>query len=290
MSSNPLANLGDLTKPATVLVEKISEALGGIFKPYRIVRVAKAEAEAEQIQAESQIQVTDLQRRALYRFLQEEAKKQSNIEAITQRTLPLLEEKALPQNVEDDWITNFFDKCRIVSDDDMQRLWSRILAGEANSPGTFSKRTVNLLADLEKTDAELFTHLCGFCWTQEDEQFPLVFGTRAEPYSRSGIHFDSVCYLESLGLVLFPGTQFQREGLPRKTLFSYHNRPLELTFGKDANNVLPIGYVLLTRAGQELARVSGSLPVDGFFESMCARWAPFLVPEPTAEPTTPSAT
>jgi len=46
MTQNPLANLGELTKPASVLIEKISDAVGGVFKPYQIVRVAKAEAEA----------------------------------------------------------------------------------------------------------------------------------------------------------------------------------------------------------------------------------------------------
>lgn len=60
MNENPLAKLGDLSKPATTLIEKISEAVGGVFKPYQIVRVAKAEAEADRIRAESQIQVTDL--------------------------------------------------------------------------------------------------------------------------------------------------------------------------------------------------------------------------------------
>jgi hypothetical protein len=44
---NSLVNLGDLTKPATVLVEKISDAICGAFLPYQIKRVAKAEAEAE---------------------------------------------------------------------------------------------------------------------------------------------------------------------------------------------------------------------------------------------------
>src|SRR3972149_11234925 len=106
MSDNPLAKLGYLSKPATVLIEKISDAVGGIFKPYQIVRVAKAEAEANRIQAESQIQITDLHRRAMHRFLEEEAKKQSNIEAITQSAIPLLEDKSSPQNVADDWITN----------------------------------------------------------------------------------------------------------------------------------------------------------------------------------------
>ena len=55
MTENPLAKLGDLTKPATVLIEKISDAVGGIFKPYQIIRVAKAESEAERIRAVSQI-------------------------------------------------------------------------------------------------------------------------------------------------------------------------------------------------------------------------------------------
>ncbi len=54
MSSNSLINFGGLSKPATVLIEKISAAVGGIFKPYQIVRVAKAEAAAERIRAEAQ--------------------------------------------------------------------------------------------------------------------------------------------------------------------------------------------------------------------------------------------
>jgi hypothetical protein len=58
-------NLGDLSKPATMLVEKVSNAVGGIFKPYQIVRVAKAEAEAQRIRAEGEIAVTDIHRRAV---------------------------------------------------------------------------------------------------------------------------------------------------------------------------------------------------------------------------------
>lgn len=71
---NPLTLLGDLSKPAVALIEKVSEAVGGVFKPWQIVRVAKAEAEACQIQAESQIKVTEVHRRAMQRFLEEEAK------------------------------------------------------------------------------------------------------------------------------------------------------------------------------------------------------------------------
>ncbi|HKB90762.1 MAG TPA: DUF2806 domain-containing protein [Opitutaceae bacterium] len=121
-----LINIGELSKPATVLVEKISDAVGGIFKPYQIVRVAKAEAQADRVRVESQIEISDIQRRAFRRFLDEEGKKQKNIEDITGKALPQLEENSKPDEVENDWITNFFDKCRLISDDEMQGLWSRV--------------------------------------------------------------------------------------------------------------------------------------------------------------------
>src|SRR5260221_379432 len=80
-----LINIGELSRPATVLIEKISDAIGGIFKPYQIVRVARAEAQADRARADGQIEISDLQRRAFHRFLEEEAKKQKNIEDITQK-------------------------------------------------------------------------------------------------------------------------------------------------------------------------------------------------------------
>ena len=40
-----LAALGDVSKPASKLIEKVSDAIGGIFKPYQIRRGARAEAE-----------------------------------------------------------------------------------------------------------------------------------------------------------------------------------------------------------------------------------------------------
>jgi len=70
--STALVNIGELSKPATVLIEKISDAIGGIFKPWQIHRVAQAEGEAERIKAVAQIEISKLQRRALQRFIAEE--------------------------------------------------------------------------------------------------------------------------------------------------------------------------------------------------------------------------
>ncbi len=272
-NSNSIINFGELSKPATVLIEKISDAVGGYFKPYQIKRVAKAEGNADIIKAQAQIDVTDIQRRAISRFVFEEARKQDNIEKITEKAIPQLEECSAPQNVEDDWIINFFDKCRIVSDDDMQKLWSRVLADEANSPGAFSRKTVNLLADLDKSDAELFIRLRSFGWMIGDI-VPLVYDFQDEIYNRHGINFSSLAHLESLGFVQISQiSEFQRSKLPKKVTVSYYGRPVELTFPTDADNELDLGKVLLTRAGQELAPVCGSKPVNGFFDFVYNKWA-----------------
>jgi hypothetical protein len=283
MGDNSLIRLGDLTKPATVLIKKISEAVGGVFKPFQIVRVAQAEAEADKIRAEAQIQVTDLHRRAMRRFLEEEAKKQANIESITEKTLTLLEEKSSPQNIEDDWITNFFDKSRIVSDADMQRLWSSVLAGEANTPGRFSKQTVNLLADLDKSAAQLFTNLCGFGWVI-GSVVPLVLDAATvdafEPYHSHGMSFDALTHLEALGLIrLMTVGNFTRIRLPKTYTVCYFGTPVELTFPKDSQNVLSLGQVLLTNAGLQLASICEPKPIEGFIEFVCDRWEKeFLFP------------
>lgn len=288
MSDNPIAKLGDLSKPATTLIEKISEAVGGVFKPYQIVRVAKAEADADRIRAQSQIEVTDLQRRAMHRFLVEEAKRQSNIESITQKAIPQLEEKSDPGKVEDDWITNFFDKSRIVSDKEMQQLWAALLAGEANSPGAFSKRTVNLLSDLDKSDAELFARLCCFGWNLAGVA-PLVFDVLAPIYAAEGISFASLSHLETLGLIQFDNTAgFVFLELPKRVEVNYFGKVAQITFPQESGNRFDVGKVLLTKAGQQLARVCTVAPIAGFYEYVYDRWAKQNLVQRNTEQTVPT--
>ena len=282
-TSNSLINLGDLGKPIDTLINKISDATGVLYEPRRIRRKAKAESEAaiisakaetavDIIKAESEIEIADLHQRTVQRRIKEDMRDQKNMEAIITQAVPDVNEEAKPDSMENDWIANFFDKCRIVSDSEMQSLWSRVLAGEANAPGTYSKRTVNLLSDLDKSDAELFTQFCGFGWMIGNFT-PLVFDERAEIYTKHGIDFDTLSHLESIGLVQFSGIAgFQRGNLPKGFVVLYYRRPLLLEMPKDADNELDIGKVLLTKIGQELAPISGSKPVAGFYEYVKDRW------------------
>lgn len=270
--STSLVNLGDLSKPANTLIEKVSSAIGGIFEPWQIKRVAKAEAEAGLIRAKMEIEITDLHRRAMHRFVEEEANRQENMEEITRKSLPHLAEESNPENMENDWVTNFFDKSRIVSDEEMQSIWAQVLAGEANAPGSFSKRTVNLLGDLDKRDAELFQTLCRFGWNFGNLT-PLVFDTQDKIYNDLGINFGSLSHLDSLGLIQFSGVSgFNMQRLPKNFAVSYCGQVLPLVMSKETDNTLSIGKVLLTQAGHELARVVKVPGVDGFYDYVKVRW------------------
>jgi hypothetical protein len=74
-----VVNLGPLSKSADTLIKKVSSAVGGLFEPWQIERVAKAQAKADLIKAQSEIQITDLHRRAMHRFVEEEAQRQAKL-------------------------------------------------------------------------------------------------------------------------------------------------------------------------------------------------------------------
>lgn len=161
---NSLINFGDISKPVTVLIEKVSNAVGVLYEPRRIKKHAEAEAEADKIKALAAIELNEIQQRAIDRFVHQEVRKQENIEAITAQAAASLGEDAKVQELEEDWVAHFFKHCDTVSDKEMQSLWSRLLSGEATKPGTFSKRTVDFVASMDKKDAQLFTEFCQFCW------------------------------------------------------------------------------------------------------------------------------
>ena len=73
-NGNSLINLGDISNPATVLIEKISDAVGAVFLPLQIKRIARAEVESEKIRALGEIKLSEIQERALCRMIHQEGR------------------------------------------------------------------------------------------------------------------------------------------------------------------------------------------------------------------------
>jgi hypothetical protein len=150
-------------------------------------------------------------------------------------------------------------------------MWANLLASEANSPGKVSRKTVNLVATLEKTDAQLFTDLCSFAWMIGDLTviIPLIDHSAI---TRKNITFSTLNHLDDIGLVKFNTlAEFKKIGLPRIFTIFYYGTPLILELPDD-NGEFTLGKILLTKAGSQLAEICGSKPSQEYFDHILSVW------------------
>lgn len=269
---NSIVNLGELSKPATVLIEKISNAVGIVYEPTRIKRQARAEVEVDKIKALARIELTDLEHRAFARLAHQESRKQDNIEQITDQAVSSLPPDAKVDALDEDWIAHFFKQCDTVSDKEMQSLWGQLLAGEATTPGTFSKRTIDFVSSIGKQDAQLFTAFCQFVWMLGDAT-PLIYDLDQKFYSDAGINFGSLKHLDAIGLISFESLSgYRKMGFGKYTHFFYYGKPMLVEFPLDRENEIALGKVLLTTTGKELVNIAGSQMSKDFHEWVLNKW------------------
>ena len=219
---------------------------------------------------------------------------------IIDKALGFLEEGADIRDINVDWRANYFDKCRLVHNDKMQTLWAKILAGEANNRDTYSKHSVNVVANIDKTDADLFTDFCGYVCeakiatdnVEKIEFVPLIFDDYLFPirpgYTSNNptyhVHIPDLHHLDSIGLIRF--SEEADEGDYLNTLRIRSDEPIEVSYYGESVRVsemsgyeigIPFGRVILTQIGKELYPICGSSPVDGFFSRICRyEWLGFI--------------
>ena len=61
-----------------------------------------------------------------------------------------------------DWLIRYYEAVGNISDENMQDLWAKILAGEINAPSSYSLKTIDILRNMRKCDVELFTIICKY--------------------------------------------------------------------------------------------------------------------------------
>lgn len=193
---------------------------------------------------------------------------------IIDKALDCLDEGADIREIDVDWRAHFFDKCRIVHDEDMQNLWAKILAGEANKPGTYSKRTVNFVAELDKREAELFTNLCRYVCKMKIRDninlMPLLFSFDDSQYQ---IPNGDLNHLDSIGLIRLndpPDSIRLNESIE----VNYYGEDIRLSLpdnesSKSLSEWLHASHIELTQIGKELYPISGSAKVDGLLNYVC---------------------
>ena len=263
------------------LVVNGGKALDGLFtmlvgfSAKRFLKGVEAQAQAKVIEAKTGIEIRELLAEA---DREQQLAQQGRLISIIDQAAPQLGRDADPDKMDDEWRENFRAKARHVTTEDMQMFWGRLLAVETNNPGTVSKRAVNAVADMDRSDAELFTRLCRFVWEVKGEGKHIpIFDFEDSVYNSAGLSFEPVQNSASMGLVTISSTGFnvyrEDDDAHSNWVFSYFGRSLQVPTGKGQR--LNIGIVMLTDIGRQIASVVGSQqPIEGFYEYCRDKWLP----------------
>ncbi len=194
------------------LLEVISQGVGKLYKPigirneaeadaYRILLLKKAETQAALESRESELNFEDRMRQ---RQLFQETEKQKNLESVARKAAEQVESTSLVSNepVDKDWITRFFSIIENVSNEEMQNLWAKILAGEIKSPNSFSLRTIEVLRNLSKHEAEIFTKVAKYAIIANQWVIiPATVGGNALNMQDYEIDLSDMLILEDAGII-----------------------------------------------------------------------------------------
>jgi uncharacterized repeat protein (TIGR03899 family) len=137
----------------------------------------------------------------------QEAKKQLNIENVTAFAAEELknEPPVTDEPVDEDWATRFFKIAEEVSNEEMQALWGKILAGEIKQPKTYSLRTLELIRNLSKNEANTFMKVANFAIKSNGANFLFTTNDNTLLSKKNNIHYGDIALLTEIGLIQ-PGT------------------------------------------------------------------------------------
>lgn len=154
-------NTDGLAKLAEIVVHCTGLHARGIKKD------ADAQCYADEVMARSANNVALIKEQgnealADYVF-QREQRKASNVVSIVQKAADqFVPGEQVPEECpSEDWLNRFFDYAESISEEDMQDIWAKLLAGEIKQPKSFSKRTLDVIRNLSSEEAQLMNKYSG---------------------------------------------------------------------------------------------------------------------------------
>ena len=282
-----------MSGPITAFINSISQYIGEERKPARMIKEAEAEITIEKMKAKAHPEIKLIEERSrinveavrqnlfdstgnrtplssieqagVNRLIYEETRKQRNLNDIVVDALPHLSDTATPNDVEQDWYAFFFDKAKLVSDESVQAVWGKILAGEANSPSTYSRSLIHTLSLMSKKDAESFQLVVRLSVEVAGYFIPIIF--LDDSYHKSkGLTYEQIVKLADLGLLNIAhgtvGYQLTILSDDRKVPMKYHDHTIDLIAPKteEVEVYLNAGHVKFSADGDNLSKLVESVP------------------------------
>lgn len=262
-----------LVSPAEKLIEAVSGAIGKAYEPKHVRKMADAKAYelkliSDTVRNNSDVPIVydstgvsidtsnfeEIAKRASSRLAYQEITKQQNIEAVADNAYEELEniQDVSSEPVNPDWTLRFFNSVENISNEDMQKIWGRILAGEIKRPHTYSYRTLEKLKNMTQQEAECFQIVSTLALRHSGKDFILNDEDILKKYS---VYFGHILLLEECGLMMAQNLSLNLSAAIDQSDYLYNSEIIGLINGKTAESqriVLPV--FLFTESGSQLIK------------------------------------
>lgn len=260
--------LGKFGKAADRLVQIVQNGLGIYINPAKKISEATAEMEIEKYRLihKHELERIDLAERARDRLFETEIRRQYNLEEIFTPACQLLSEDASPEMVSKDWLNHFVASSQDVGEEDLRKIWARLLVGEATNPGKFSKRTLDYLKNFSVSDCKLFEKFLPFTFRSGDLVFII------DPYNNMDkfgdkFNFRSLEFehLQTIGIV---GPHMRQLNVRGYSEILYFNRKIKFTSSTVGLTIGLATIYVLTEVGCQLTHVVDSIENKEYLEEV----------------------
>ena len=213
-------------------------------------------------------ELSEIENRMLNRINTIETRRQRNIDFITISSMKELSDKDIHSDkpIDEDWINRFFLNARDISDEHMQYVWGKILAGEIINPGSFSLRSIETIKNMNYIEAKVFQGLVQYAINVGECGYII----RSRKFLKSFPQGDYRIWM-------MKGINLIHEGILTTTFHFDNTQTLTFSYGSCSCDVsgeigkdtLTLDTHSLTQVGSELAKLIDVTPDVEHFENVC---------------------
>lgn len=189
--------------------------------------------------------------------IEESVKRQLNVaSAIIHAEESLSEDPQEPpqRKIDDDWLYRWRDYAGDVSEEEMQRLWGKLLAGELKAPGSYSLRCLDFLRNLSQDEAKTIEKLSRFAIEG------VVWRGDAKLFESEEISFSTLLEMQDLGVIsgvesVGIETTWKTNAADKFVKALMSNGKVLVAQHDDANRELKLEVYLLTSLGRQILKL-----------------------------------
>lgn len=275
IDQNTLIELVNQTMPIVAsspvlikLIKSVENVIKTLYAPTLTLKNGKAEVDVEVYRKQKNNELLETQTFTLYEI--NKLKNFINSANFASEELLRTEAQETNDNIDFDWIMRFFDAVGNVSNEELQKLWGKVLAGEIKQPGTCSLRTMDIIHNMSSKEAKIYSKLCKFVLISGDCHFIFHSGfSEKDGYNDEGCNYilkTGLSYSESIipmvecGLLSIDNnlaTDFKSNNV-----MEIYNQEIIcfIIADESKDNYISIEPYFLTRSGIELYNIIQSTP------------------------------